>query len=78
MMSVFTSGCVVCSCAGTAEFVRYIEYCRGLEYEETPDYDYLRSLLQQAFEHEHLVWDFEYDWVVQKKVCSCCCCSFSS
>ena len=26
------------------EFIKYVQYCRGLEFEQDPDYDYLRSL----------------------------------
>ena len=26
------------------EFTKYVQYCRGLEFEQDPDYDYLRSL----------------------------------
>ena len=53
----------------TAEFVDYIEYCRRLEYDDEPDYNYLRSLLQKAFDNAHFVWDFEFDWIMLKAVC---------
>ena len=47
----------------------FVNYCRGLKYEAEPDYNYLRSLLQKAFDNAHFVWDFEYDWAVLKAVC---------
>ena len=43
------------------EFKTYIEYCRGLEFEQTPDYDYLRGLLKNLFEREGYSYDYEYD-----------------
>eukprot|EP00397_Hematodinium_sp_SG-2012_P013903 GEMP01014128.1.p1 GENE.GEMP01014128.1~~GEMP01014128.1.p1 ORF type:complete len:282 (+),score=26.70 GEMP01014128.1:372-1217(+) len=30
------------------EFAKYITYCKGLQFEERPDYEYLRGLLQTA------------------------------
>ena len=31
---------------------RYLTYCRRLQFEERPDYGYLRHLFREAFEHE--------------------------
>ena len=44
------------------EFKAYISYCRSLEFEQQPDYEYLRRLLRELFEHEGFTYDFEYDW----------------
>lgn len=45
------------------QFEQYMNYVRTLEFEETPDYDYLRDLMTEALtsigEHE----DGEYDWM---------------
>ena len=35
--------------ANNPEFIDFIKYCRGLKFEETPDYDYLRGLMIKCF-----------------------------
>jgi len=35
-----------------AEFTTYMEYCRGLAFDDTPDYEYLRRLFREAFIRE--------------------------
>ena len=58
-------------CAGAPpELAAFVEYSRALAYEATPDYAYLRALLQTAFDNAHYTWDFEYDWVVKRQVCA--------
>lgn len=45
------------------EFRTYLEYCRNLGFEETPDYDYLRDLMNKALRDHGEVDDGEYDWM---------------
>lgn len=45
------------------EFNKYLSYVRGLGFEETPDYDYLRDLFTQALKNTGEVEDGEYDWM---------------
>ncbi len=45
------------------EFRKYLDYCRNLGFEETPDYDYLRDILTQALRNAGEVEDGEYDWM---------------
>jgi len=53
-------------CSGIPkEFGEYLEYCRNLGFEETPDYDHLRELLTKALRDIGEVEDGEYDWVKQ-------------
>ena len=49
------------------EFIVYFQYCRGLQFEEKPDYNYLRSLLKSIFEKYNYEYDFKYDWTLIKK-----------
>jgi len=50
-------------CAGLpAELLLYFRYCRGLDYEQEPDYVYLRRTFRNLFWHEGYVWDYAYDW----------------
>jgi len=48
-----------------AEFVTYFKYCRGLRFEEDPDYTYLRRLFQDLFVREGYSCDFVFDWTTQ-------------
>jgi len=49
------------------EFVVYIQYCRALQFEDKPDYNYIRSLLKNVFEKFSYEYDFQYDWNLIKK-----------
>jgi len=44
------------------EFCEYMKYCRLLEFEEKPDYKYLRSLFRGIFRKHHFVNDGHFDW----------------
>ena len=45
------------------EFCEFVKYTRKLEFEEEPDYDYLRNLLKQVMKDKNYVMDYVYDWV---------------
>ena len=69
VFAIKSSTPVAAVCAGAPpEFAAFVEYSRALAYEATPDYAYLRALLQTAFDNAHYTWDFEYDWVVKRQV----------
>ena len=50
------------------EFIIYFQYCRGLQFEEKPDYNYIRSLFKSILEKYNYDYDFIYDWSLIKKV----------
>ncbi|XP_036299100.1 casein kinase I [Pipistrellus kuhlii] len=50
-----------------AEFAMYLNYCRGLHFEETPDYAYLRQLFRTLFGNLNLSYDFAFDWTLLKQ-----------
>lgn len=51
-------------CAGFPEQVeQYLTYVRNLNFDATPDYDYLRDLFTQALKTTGEVEDGEYDWM---------------
>merc|ERR550532_839909 len=52
--------CKHCPC----EFVTYFNYCRGLGFEDRPDYAYLRRLLKNMFCREGYQYDFVLDWTI--------------
>ncbi|OXA55493.1 casein kinase I [Folsomia candida] len=44
------------------EFADYLIYCRNLEFEETPNYSYLRKLFRQLYRRNFNYYDYEFDW----------------
>ncbi|XP_037655856.1 LOW QUALITY PROTEIN: casein kinase I-like [Choloepus didactylus] len=50
-----------------AEFARYLNYCRGLHFEEAPDYMYLRQLFRVLFRTLNHQYDYTFDWMMLKK-----------
>lgn len=48
-----------------AEFAEYLGYARGLDFFETPDYDYCYGLFKTAFERDQ----HEFDWAHKLAVC---------
>ncbi|KAI1708872.1 protein kinase domain-containing protein [Ditylenchus destructor] len=50
-------------CSGFPDaFAKYINYCKGLAFEEEPDYEYLRSLFRQLFHSQGYANDYLFDW----------------
>uniref|UniRef100_G1Q0B4 Casein kinase I isoform alpha n=1 Tax=Myotis lucifugus TaxID=59463 RepID=G1Q0B4_MYOLU len=45
-----------------AEFTMYLNYCRGLRFEEAPDYVYLRQLFRILFRILNYQYDYTFDW----------------
>lgn len=45
------------------QMVDYFRYVRRLEFEDRPDYSYLRSLFRRALERKNLVDDGIFDWM---------------
>ncbi|KAG8509316.1 Casein kinase I isoform alpha [Galemys pyrenaicus] len=50
-----------------AEFSTYLNYCRGLRFEEAPDYIYLRQLFRVLFRKLNYHYDYVFDWIVLKQ-----------
>lgn len=53
-----------------AEFAMYLNYCRGLRFDETPDYMYLRQLYRILFRTLNHQYDYTFDWTLLKKSAS--------
>lgn len=47
-------------------FEDYLNYCRGLRFNETPDYRYLRNLFIDYMKKEGIVDDGVYDWIAPR------------
>ena len=45
-------------------FSAYLTYCRGLKFDEKPDYGYLKKLFKELFVKEGYEFDYVYDWVL--------------
>ncbi|XP_036277170.1 casein kinase I [Pipistrellus kuhlii] len=50
-----------------AEFTMYLNYCRGLRFEEAPDYMYLRQLFRILFRTLNHQYDYTFDWTMLKQ-----------
>ncbi|CAK6449494.1 unnamed protein product [Pipistrellus nathusii] len=50
-----------------AEFAMYLNYCRGLRFEEAPNYMYLRQLFRILFRTLNHQYDYTFDWTTLKQ-----------
>ena len=50
-----------------AEFAMYLNYCRGLRFEESPDYMYLRQLFRILFRTLNYEYDYVFDWTLLRQ-----------
>lgn len=44
----------------------YFNYCKGLRFQEQPDYMYLRQLFRILFRTLNHIFDYVFDWTVIK------------
>lgn len=44
------------------EFAVYLHYCRSLQFDQRPDYAYLRSLFSELYERDGFDYDSDFDW----------------
>merc|ERR1712032_1517391 len=49
------------------EFYQYLNYAKNLEFEQTPDYEYLKNLFKNLMEKNNYVYDLEFDWISSEK-----------
>eukprot|EP00826_Nyctotherus_ovalis_P064785 TRINITY_DN9510_c0_g4_i1.p2 TRINITY_DN9510_c0_g4~~TRINITY_DN9510_c0_g4_i1.p2 ORF type:complete len:348 (-),score=108.02 TRINITY_DN9510_c0_g4_i1:176-1219(-) len=45
------------------EFSVYLHYCKGLKFEDRPDYGFLKTLFAERMEREGFEFDLRFDWV---------------
>jgi len=50
-----------------SEFVMYLNYCRGLRFDEAPDYMYLRQLFRILFRTLNYNYDYVFDWTMLRQ-----------
>lgn len=48
------------------EFVKYMQYCRKLEFDQKPDYNFLKKLFETVLQKNSWENDCEFDWVAKK------------
>ena len=44
------------------EFEIYLTYCRGMKFNERPDYGYIRKIFKELCKKQGFEYDFVYDW----------------
>lgn len=50
------------------EFINFMNYVRHLNFDENPDYCYLRKLLKTMMQKNDYRCDYQFDWFVQNKL----------
>jgi casein kinase 1 alpha len=50
-----------------AEFATYLNYCRSLQFDDAPDYVYLRELFHLLFRNLNYQYDYMFDWTILKQ-----------
>jgi hypothetical protein len=56
----------------------YLNYCRGLRFEEMPDYMYLRQLFRILFRTLNHQYDYVFDWSMLKQKAAATAMQFSN
>lgn len=56
------SGEELCQGVLLKEFATYINYVRGLSFDDKPDYSYLQRLFRNLFKAQGFKYDHIYDW----------------
>ncbi|XP_061352918.1 casein kinase 1-like protein 11 isoform X2 [Gastrolobium bilobum] len=49
-----------------SEFASYFQYCRSLQFEDKPNYSYLKKLFRDLFIREGCQFDYVFDWTILK------------
>lgn len=49
-----------------SEFAVFLNYVRGLRFEDKPDYQYLRKLFRDLFVREGYQMDYVFDWTIKR------------
>ncbi len=44
------------------EFEKYLTYCRGMKFNERPDYGYMVKIFKELGARQGIAYDFIYDW----------------
>ena len=60
------SGEALCDGFLPKEFPTYINYTRGLAFDDKPDYSYLRRLFRRLFRAEGFKYDHVFDWTEKR------------
>ncbi|VEL12729.1 unnamed protein product [Protopolystoma xenopodis] len=50
----------------TGEFAEYLNFCRSLNFDDRPDYAYLRHTFRSLFNREGFIYDCVFDWNLLK------------
>lgn len=50
------------------EFAQYLNYVRGLHFDDKPDYAYIRKLFRDLFIREGYQYDGMFDWTILRMV----------
>lgn len=54
-------------CIIVLELAEYFKYVRHLNFNENPNYNYLRNIFTTALQKHRFIYDQNYDWMERKK-----------
>ena len=49
------------------EFIMFLNYSRGLRFDEVPDYEYLRKIFRDLSKKHGIEYDWKFDWLKQNE-----------
>ena len=49
------------------EFTMFLNYSRGLRFDEMPDYEYLRKMFRDLAKKHGIEYDWKFDWLKQNE-----------
>ena len=50
------------------QIITYMNYCRELEFEQKPDYDYLRNLFEDVLKSKGMYNDLHFSWILDTSI----------
>ena len=49
------------------QFTYFINYIQSIQYEDKPDYRFLRKIMRELFFKQNYDWNYQYDWTLKVK-----------
>ena len=49
------------------EFATYLNYCKKLDFDQSPNYEFLKKLFKDLMIKQSFKYDYMYDWVILKR-----------
>ena len=47
--------------------LKFVLYAKNMQFEETPNYRYLKNILRETMREKRFAFDYDFDWIVKYK-----------